>query len=66
MSAHLTSKRANPDFRKREATMEDINSIRAHVKLLFETFKAALPQDQRVAFVNPLAAKFRRYETLSM
>jgi hypothetical protein len=64
MSAHLTSKRANPDYRKRDTTMDDINRIRAHTQALFTAFKKALPEDQRGAFVNPLEQKFVRYETL--
>jgi hypothetical protein len=66
MSAHLTSRRANPDHRKRDTTMDDINRIRAHTQALFAAFKKDLPEDQRAAFVNPLAWKFARYETLGV
>jgi hypothetical protein len=66
MVAHLTSKRANPDYRNMDTTMDDIVRIRVHTERLFNAFKTALPQAHHEWFVNPLARKFARYETLQL
>jgi hypothetical protein len=67
MLAHLTAHRVDPNYKAGEITEKDIMLIREHTKTLFAAFgTVALTKDQLDAFVNPLAAKFGRYETLDL
>ena len=66
MLAHLTTHRVDPDYKAGEITEDDIRLIRVHTKSLFAAFvKAPLTKDHRDALINPLAEKFRQYETLN-
>lgn len=64
MLAHLTTHRTDPAYKVGEITSGDVQQIREHTKLVFETFAKALSAEQRKDFINPHASKFARYETL--
>ena len=64
MIAHLTTHRVDPNYKMGEITEEDVKLMRAHTKDLFTAFHSELTDERRKEFVNPLARKFVRYETL--
>jgi len=61
---HLGLARIRAERKAQAPTMHDIAAIREHVRALYCYFTGELPDPQKSLLVNPLAHKFRDFETL--
>lgn len=64
MLAHLTELRVEPAYKQNPVTQEDIASVRAFARKAFEEFHQSLDPNLRGSLANPLAAKFRDFESI--